>query len=186
MKNIRGKYALVTGAASGIGRAIAIALARHGAHLFVVDIDKQGLAETANVARSQNVQAVTCVADLSRLGEIEQVVDFLPGTFPALDILVNNAVIAFYGPTEQMTERQWERLLAVNLYAPIRFTRMLLPVLLDRSGAHILNVCSIAGLVAMPRLAAYQTSKFALVGFSESLRVEYGPRGLGVTALCPG
>ena len=103
-----------------------------------------------------------------------------------LDILVNNAGVAYYGPTECMTAEQWQRLLAVNLLAPIQFTRELLPTLLERPEAHILNVCSIAGLVASGRLAAYHVSKYGLVGFSEALRAEFDRRGLGVTALCPG
>jgi short-subunit dehydrogenase len=186
MKNIRGKLALVTGAASGIGRAIALALAREGANLFLVDIDRPHLAETADEAAKQGIEVITHIGDLSQPREINRIVESLLDTWARLDILVNNAGIAFYGPTEQMSEGQWEQILAVNLLAPIQLTRKLLPTLLARPEAHILNVCSIAGLVAMSRLAAYQTSKFALVGFSESLRVEYGPRGLGVTALCPG
>jgi short-subunit dehydrogenase len=101
-------------------------------------------------------------------------------------VLVNNAGVAYYGPTHRMTASQCERVLAVNLLAPIQLTRELLPALLERPEAHVLNVCSIAGLVASGRLAAYHVSKFGLVGFSESLRAEYGSRGLGVTALCPG
>ncbi len=103
-----------------------------------------------------------------------------------LDLLVNNAGVAYYGPTERMTAEQWNWLLAVNLLAPIQLSRELLPALLSRPEAHIVNVCSIAGLVAGGRLTAYHTSKFGLVGFSEALRVEYRSRGLGVTAVCPG
>ena len=85
-----------------------------------------------------------------------------------------------------MTAAQWDWLIGINLLAPIQITRELLPILLERPEAHILNVCSISGLVAGGRFAAYHTSKFGLIGFSESLRAEYGRRGLGVTALCPG
>jgi short-subunit dehydrogenase len=186
MKNIRGKLALVTGAASGIGRAITIALAREGVNLLLVDIDRSRLVDTADEAARHGINTDILVCDLNQPNEIHDMVEYLLHRYAALDILVNNAGIAFYGPTEHMTHKQWNRVLAVNLLAPIQLTRELLPVLLARSEAHILNVCSIAGLVAMSRLAAYQTSKFALVGFSESLRAEYGPRGLGVTALCPG
>jgi short-subunit dehydrogenase len=186
MKNIRGKSALVTGAASGIGRAIALALAQEGANLFLVDIDRPRLSAAADEARQCGVQVVAHVADVGKPDEVHQVVESVLKSGAGLDILVNNAGIAYYGPTEQMTAEQWERVLAVNLHAPLQFTRELLPALLARPEAHILNVCSIAGLVAMRRLAAYHASKFALVGFSESLRAEFGPRGVGVTALCPG
>jgi short-subunit dehydrogenase len=103
-----------------------------------------------------------------------------------VDILINNAGVAFYGPTHKMTAQQWDWLLAINLRAPIQLTRELLPVMMERPEAHILNVCSIAGLVAGGRFAAYHVSKFGLVGFSEALRAEYGRKGIGVTALCPG
>jgi NAD(P)-dependent dehydrogenase (short-subunit alcohol dehydrogenase family) len=186
MQRIDGKLALVTGAASGIGRATALALAHQGANLFLVDINQPQLAEAADEARQLGVHVDARVCDVSRPGEIHQTVEDLLETWGGLDILINNAGIAYYGPTVQMTNEQWDRLLAVNLHGPIQFTRELLPALLARSEAHILNMCSIAGLVAAPRLAAYHVSKFALVGFSEALRAEYGPRGLGVTALCPG
>jgi short-subunit dehydrogenase len=186
MQQIRGKLALVTGAASGIGRAIALALAGEGADLVLVDIDRQRLDATAEAARRQGVAAAARTVDLAEPEQIRRLVEPLLDDGPRLDILVNNAGIAYYGATDLMSEDLWERLLAVNLHAPLRLTRALLPTLLARPEAHILNVCSIAGLVATRRLAAYHASKFALVGFSESLRAEYGPRGLGVTALCPG
>jgi short-subunit dehydrogenase len=85
-----------------------------------------------------------------------------------------------------MSAEHWDRLLAINLHAPIQFTRELLPTLMSRDEAHVLNVASICGLVGLGRVAAYTTSKFALVGFSESLRAELCRNGLGVTALCPG
>ena len=85
-----------------------------------------------------------------------------------------------------MSAEHWDRLMRINLSSHIQFTRELLPSLLARREAHVLNVCSMFGLLAMPKLTAYCTSKYAMVGFSESLRVEYGREGLGVTALCPG
>jgi short-subunit dehydrogenase len=186
MRSLRQKLALVTGSGSGIGRAIAMALACEGANLFLVDIDPQGLATAADEAQMLGVHVSTYVTDIGRPREVEQLVDALLARWAGLDILVNNAGIAFYGLTEQMTDQQWDRVLAVNLHGPILLARRLLPALLARGEAHIVNVCSLAGLVAAPRLTAYQVSKSGLVGFSESLRAEYGGRGLGVTALCPG
>jgi short-subunit dehydrogenase len=186
MKTIRGKLALVTGAASGIGRSIAAALAREGADLFLVDRDEPQLTVAAKEIRRSGVAVIPCVCDLAEPAEIDRAVASVMRAWGGVDILVNNAGIAYYGPTHLMTAEQWDRILHVNLHAPIHFIRKLLPVLLVRSDAHILNVSSIAGLVASSRLAAYHVTKFGLVGFSEALRAEYGPRGLGVTALCPG
>jgi short-subunit dehydrogenase len=186
MLNIRDKKALVTGAASGIGRAIALALAREGAHLYLIDIDGANLAVTAREAAQQNVTVLTRVCDLSDPKQITAAVDSLLSSWGRLDILVNNAGTIYYGPTKEMTAEQWNRVLAVNLLAPIQLVRELLPTLTAQPEAHIVNVSSIFGLVPVPRITAYQTSKFGLVGFSAALRAEYGQHHCGVTALCPG
>ena len=186
MKQIRGKKALVTGAASGIGRGIALALAREGADLFLWDVNEQGLAEVVTEIKGLGAQADSAKVDLTRSAEISEAVRSLIESWGEIDILVNNAGVAFYGPTHKMTGDQWNWVIGINLLAPIQITRELLPILLERPDAHILNVCSISGLVAGGRFAAYHTSKFGLIGFTESLRAEYGRRGLGVTSLCPG
>jgi NAD(P)-dependent dehydrogenase (short-subunit alcohol dehydrogenase family) len=186
MKSIRGKRALITGAASGIGREIALRFALEGADVWLLDIDLAGLKQVVRDAQICGVQAIAAHCDLSEPGEISAAIAEMLSTWGAIDIVVNNAGVAFYGATEKMTSQQWDWLLAINLRAPIQITRELLPVLLGRPEAHVLNVCSISGLVAGPRSAAYHVSKFGLVGFTESLRAEYGRRGIGVTALCPG
>jgi short-subunit dehydrogenase len=186
MKILAGKKALITGAASGIGRAIALALAREGVDLFLVDVDDRQLADVAAEARRCNVRAVAASCDLTSSAEISATVRRLLAMWGHLDILVNNAGICYYGATERMTEHQWDSVLGVNLLAPVQLVRELLPTLLAREESHIVNVCSILGLVATRKLAAYQTSKFGLVGLSESLRADYRRRGLGVTCLCPG
>jgi NAD(P)-dependent dehydrogenase (short-subunit alcohol dehydrogenase family) len=186
MKTIRGKRALVTGAASGIGRAISLALARQGADLYLLDLDGEKLAGVVAEAAPYGTHVVGRHCDLTRPDSIHAAVQSLLQSAPYLDILVNNAGVAYHGKTDQMSVAQWDWVLAVNLLAPIQLTRELLPTLLARPEAHIVNVCSVLGLVAIPRFTAYQTTKFGLVGFSESLRAEYTCRGLGVTALCPG
>ena len=186
LKVIQGKKALVTGAASGIGRSISLALAREGADLFLLDIDEEKLASVGEEVRTLGVGVISRPCDVAIAEQILEAVNTLQDMWGEVDILVNNAGILYYGRTEEMSEEQWDRLLAVNLYAPIRFVHLLLPLLRQRPEAHILNVCSLAGLVPKRRLAAYQTSKFGLVGLSQSLRLEYSPKGVGVTALCPG
>ncbi len=186
MKTIRGKRALVTGAASGIGRAIALALAREGADLYLLDVNRPGLADVVAEARTYGTEVIGEHCDLARSDEISAAVKTLLERCAHLDILVNNAGVSYHGKTEGMPAARWDTLLAINLLAPIQLIRELLPTLLARGEAHIVNVCSILGLVAMPKFTAYQVSKFGLVGLSESLRAEYICRGLGVTALCPG
>jgi 3-oxoacyl-[acyl-carrier protein] reductase len=186
MKVIRGKKALITGAASGIGQAIALALAREGADLFLLDIDGANLAATAQTAQGAGVSVATRVCDLAQRAEIEAAVDALIAAWGSLDILVNNAGIAYYGPAEAMPEELWDRLLAINLLAPIALVHRLMPLLAAQEEAHIVNVCSFLGLAPARKMAAYQTSKFGLVGFSTALRSEYARRNFGVTTLCPG
>ena len=186
MREIRGKKALVTGAASGIGRAISLRLAQEGADLFLVDINDVGLAEVAAEARTAGVEVVTRRCNVAEPSEVSAAVGEVISRWNGVDILVNNAGITYYGRTERMAADHWDKLLRVNLHSHIQFTRELLPTLLARREAHVLNLCSILGLVGMPKVTAYCTSKFGMVGFSESMRYEFGRQGLGVTALCPG
>jgi NAD(P)-dependent dehydrogenase (short-subunit alcohol dehydrogenase family) len=186
MRVIRGKAALVTGAASGIGRAIALRLADEGARVYLIDVNAAELPSVVAEAKRRGVEAAGRLCDVGEPREVSGAVEHLLDHWGGVDILVNNAGITYYGVTPRMSAEHWNRLLAINLHAPIQFTRELLPTLMSRDEAHIVNVASICGLVGMGRVAAYSTSKFALVGFSESLRAELTRHGLGVTALCPG
>lgn len=186
MRKLAGKRALVTGAASGIGRAIALKLAEKGTHLLLLDIDDPGLANVVAETRKSAVEVTARHCDITQTNQLEAVVNLALDRWRGVDILVNNAGITYYGPTPHMSAKEWEQLLEVNLRAPVQLTSMLLPSLLARPEAHVLNVCSALGLIGMPKVAAYCTSKFGLVGYSESLRAECGRLGLGVTALCPG
>ena len=186
MRVIRGKKALVTGAASGIGRAIALALAAEGADLFLLDIKRDELEAVAREARGRGVEVITAVHDLAEPDQIGAAVESLRKTWNQLNILVNNAGITYYGQTHLMTPEQGKRIMAVNLLAPMELTHALLPMLLAAEDAHVLNVCSMFGLVPWRKTAAYQASKYGLVGFTAALRAEYCRENFGITALCPG
>lgn len=186
MRDISGKTVVLTGAASGIGRELAFHLADAGCHLLLVDRDEDRLQQVADAALSRNVAVHTYACDLSQTEQVDATLDAMLQDVDVIDILVNNAGVAYYGPTQEMTQEQWDWLLSINLLAPIRITQRLLPHLLERPDAHIVNMCSISGLVAGGRFAAYHTSKFGLVGYTEALRSEFGRCGLGVTAMCPG
>ena len=186
MRELRGKKALISGAASGIGRAIALEFAHQGIDLFLVDIDACGLATVAAEARQSGVEVLERRCDVCHTNEVSATVAAILHHWGGVDILVNNAGITYYGRTDEMSAEHWDRLMRINLSSHVQFTRELLPSLLARREAHVLNVCSMFGLLAMPKLTAYCTSKYAMVGFSEALRAEYGREGLGVTALCPG
>lgn len=151
-----------------------------------MDVDEEGLRRVAGEAGSSGVTVMHRTCDLAEPSGIDEAVNALIEDWGAPNILVNNAGILYYGPTDAMTYEQWDHLLAVNLLAPIRLIRRLLPVLREQEEAHIVNVCSLGGLLPMRLLAAYSTGKYALVGLSLSLRAEYGGTGLGVSAICPG
>ncbi|MEM9352696.1 MAG: SDR family NAD(P)-dependent oxidoreductase [Planctomycetota bacterium] len=184
MKQLAGRTALVTGAAGGIGRALSVRLAREGCRLVLLDVDQARLEETAHLTQSVDTRLRRC--DLSDAAELQAAALFAQAQFAGVDLLVNNAGVGYFGKTEQMAPEHCDRLIDVNLRAPMQLTRALLAGLLARGDAHVLNVASFLGLVAPRRLAAYSATKFGLVGFGESLRAEYGRAGLGVTTLCPG
>ena len=186
MKEIRGKRALLTGAASGIGRAMAFALAEEGVSLYLLDIKAEELQEVALELKNHEIEVIAQVCNLADSDAISQCLDDLLDEWEFVDIVINNAGFVFYGPTITMSPEQWDLLLKVNLLAPIQITTRLLTMLKLRPEAHILNMCSISGLAASGRMAGYHTSKFGLVGFTESLRAEFNRQGIGVTALCPG
>jgi short-subunit dehydrogenase len=186
MQTLKNKTALVTGAAAGIGRALALRLAHEGTHLYLVDIEPEGLAVVADEVKQRGVAVSTRVCDVGEQAEIALCVESGLRRWGGFDLLVNNAGTTYYGRTDQMSAEHCEHLLAVNLHAPLHFTRLLLPSLLARPEAHVLNVASLMGLIGIQKLAVYSATKFALVGFSESLRAEYARTNLGVTAFCPG
>ena len=154
--------------------------------LYLVDINEVGLREVAKEARAGGVEVVIRRCDVAEPREVSATVAEIISHSNGVDILVNNAGITYYGRTERMAADHWDKLMRVNLLSHVQFTRELLPSLLARREAHVLNVCSVLGLIGMPKVTAYCTSKFAMVGFSESLRNEFGKLGLGVSAVCPG
>ena len=186
MRDLRGKTVLLTGAASGIGRQLALQLARVGCNLLLVDRDQNGLDDVAELVGAVDVVVHSYCCDLTNRDDVVKMVSHARRDAVAIDVLINNAGAVWYGSTHRMTQDQWDWLLSINLTAPIQITQLLLPHLLERPDAHIVNMCSVAGLVAGGRFAAYHTSKFGLVGFTESLRAEYGRAGIGVSAICPG
>ena len=186
MQNLEGSTVFLTGAASGIGRQLALQLADVRCRLLLVDRDQAGLGEIAEQSVALGAVVSTYCCDLANRDEVEQTVATALHDVDVIDVLINNAGVAYYGATHQMTQEKWDWLMSINLLAPIQITQLLLPHLLERPEAHIVNMCSISGLVAGGRFAAYHTSKFGLVGFTESLRTEYSRSGIGVSAICPG
>jgi len=190
MMNLAGKTAVVTGAANGIGRAISRSLARRGCHLALADVNEAGLAETAELAAGAG-RRITChrldVADRQAVAAFPETVTAAHlGAHPGVDILVNNAGVALGGTFDQVAEADFEWLIDINFWGVVRMTRAFLPLLKASDGAQLVNISSLFGLIAPPGQTAYCASKFAVRGFSESLRHELEGSSVGVTTVHPG
>lgn len=178
--------AVVTGAASGIGEQLAHALARRGSELALVDRDAERLEQVAKEVRSASGQPVTCyVTDLADDTATHTLGGQLAAAHPDTTLLINNAGVALGGTFEQVSEEEFDWLLAINLRAVITLTRALLPALRANPGSHLVNISSLFGLIAPPGQVAYATSKFAVRGFTEALRAELAG-DVGVTVVHPG
>lgn len=186
MRNLSGKNAIITGAASGIGRAIALQMARNQCNLFLIDIDRQGLDQIREATLSFDIEAHACCIDLADSEAISQAVRQATREFQTIDILINNAGICYYGKSTNMRADQWQRMLAINLAAPMQLVHECLPFLLTQDRSHVVNIASMYGLFVTSKSTTYHATKFGLVGFSEALRAEYKRFGLGVSAVCPG
>ena len=178
------RTAVITGAAGGIGRAIAVSLARRGCNLALADIDEAGLAGTAELASGVNVSRhLLDVADRAAVAEFP---DIVAAEHQGVDVLVNNAGVAVGGTFEQVCEEDFEWLFEINFWGVVRMTRAFLPLLRASNDARVVNISSLYGIVAPPEQAAYAASKFAVRGFSEALRHELEGSGVGVTVVHPG
>jgi len=184
---LRGRTAVVTGAASGIGRATALACARRGARLAICDLDENGLAATAEQARALGSEVRTQRVDVADRDAMRAFADAVHGDVEAVDLLVNNAGVAIGGGFLHTGLSDWDWIVSINIMGVVYGCHYFVPKMVARGrGGHVANVASAAGYVASAELAAYSTTKFAVVGLSEALRDELRPHGIGVTAICPG
>ena len=186
METLNRKRVLITGAARGLGQALAVRLAAERARLILVDCDATGLCTTARLIGKSAAEVATFECDLTDSEQISHTVVRIREQFQGIDVLINNAGVAWYGTVAKMGAAEWDQVMTVNLLAPVQLIREFLPDLRAQPEAHILNVSSVYGLIATNRAAAYHCTKFALVGLSEALRAESDREGLGVTVLCPG
>ncbi len=182
---LKGRTAIVTGAASGIGRAIAHALARRGCDLVLADMNEPGLHETATEAAT-GVRITCHKLDVSDAEAVAGFPDRVRAAHERVDLLVNNAGVALGGTFEEVSEADFEWLFSINFFGVVRMTRAFLPLLKASDDARIVNLSSLFGLIAPPGQTAYAASKFAVRGFSESLRHELNGTSVGVTVVHPG
>lgn len=180
--------AVITGASKGLGKAIAIALAKKGIHLFITsrsegDLDK---AKQELLAINPSIKVYYYACDISMREQVSALSKSILSVFRDVDILINNAGLFLSGNIVDEPENNLELLMNTNLYSAYHLTRALLPIMLHKKSGHIINMCSIASLAAYPNGSSYGISKFALLGFSKCLREELKDSGIRVTSILPG
>jgi len=188
MKTFLQKKCLVTGAASGIGRATALQIAREGAMLILTDIDGAGLEHTAAAIREAGgTVAAARALDISDFETVRRFAEDIQREHGSMDVLMNVAGISIWGDIASLENRHWRRCVDVNLMGPVHVLECFVPPMIAAGrGGHIVNVSSAAGLFGLPWHAAYSASKFGLRGVSEVLRFDLARYRIGVSLVCPG
>lgn len=183
---LRGRTAVITGAGSGIGRAISMSLAQRGCHLALADVNAGGLAETVSLLPATGLRVTQHALDVADRDMVVAFPAIVMAQHGSVDLLVNNAGVALGGTFEMVSEEDFDWLFNVNFHGVVRMTRAFLPLLRASTDARLVNISSIFGIVAPAEQVAYAASKFAVRGFSEALRHELEESTVGVTVVHPG
>ncbi|MCB2196035.1 MAG: 3-oxoacyl-[acyl-carrier-protein] reductase [Bacteroidetes bacterium] len=187
MKLLEGKTAVVTGAARGIGKAIALKLAEHGAHIAFTDLEYNDVAKEVEKQLSDlGVKAKGYASDASKFEETQNLVDEIQKEFGSIDILVNNAGITMDTLMMRMTEQQWDAVIAVNLKSVFNFTKAAQKYMLKQKSGSIINMSSVVGVSGNAGQANYSASKAGIIGFTKSVAKEVGSRNIRCNAIAPG
>lgn len=185
MESLQGRNALITGAGKGIGRALAIELAKEGVNVGLVARTKADLDTVAQELSAWPVKVVTVTADVADRAAVNEAVAEIKSGLGTVDILVNNAGISSFGSFMELEPERWEQIVKVNLFGPYYVTRAVLPDMIERKTGDIVNISSTAGKNGAAVTSAYSASKFALIGMSESLMQEVRKHNIRVTTLTP-
>ncbi len=184
---LENKVVLVTGAASGIGRAITQRFVAEGAKVVATDLYQEGLTTLANELKTTGYEITTVAGDISDKSRAEAIVDTALQTYGRLDIVINNAgIMDEFTPLAELEDDLWERVLNVNLNGPMYVSRKALKAMLDQGGGSIVNVASVGGLVGGRAGAAYTSSKHAVIGLTRSIAYQYAQKGIRCNVICPG
>ncbi|MEZ0481025.1 3-ketoacyl-ACP reductase [Planococcus sp. SSTMD024] len=185
MQSIKGKTAIITGGGRGIGRATAIALANEGVNVGLIGLKQENLDKVSVELQDANVKVATASADVTDLTAIEQAVEKLKNELGAIDILINNAGTGKFGGFLELSPEEWKNIVDVNLMGVYNATRAVLPGMIEQSSGDIINISSTAGQKGAPVTSAYSSSKFAVMGLTESLALEVRKHNIRVTAMTP-
>lgn len=185
MTDLKNKNALITGAGKGIGKAIAIALAKEGVNVILVSRTQADVDQLANQTNNLGVKSLALSADVSDMNSINTAVEKALAEFKTIDILINSAGIAAFGKFLELEPNAWENIIKVNLMGTYYTTRAVIPNMIDRQIGDIINISSTAGLNGNALTSAYSASKFAVLGLTDSLMQEMRKHNIRVTALTP-
>ncbi|NGP45284.1 3-oxoacyl-ACP reductase [Bacillaceae bacterium SIJ1] len=184
---LQNKVALITGAGSGMGQAQALLFAKEGAKVVAVDVNLQSVEETVRQIEADGGEALALKGDISKKESVQALVKLALKEYDRIDILSNTAgVLDDYAPTLETDEALWDKIIGINLKGAYLMTNEVLPQMLDRGKGTIMNVASIAAMVAGGGGAAYTASKHGLVGYTKQLSFDYGKKGIKANAICPG
>jgi short-subunit dehydrogenase len=185
-RNVQNRVAAITGAGSGIGRAIALSLARRGCHLALADINMAGLEQTRAEAEKHGVRVTCHLLDVADKAMVQALPAQVQSSHGRIDIVVNNAGVALGGTFEQVSEQDFDWLMSINFHGVVHMTRVFLPYLHAGDDSCLVNISSLWGLASPAGQAAYSASKFAVRGFSNALRHELEGSTVGVVVVHPG
>lgn len=186
MKTLRGKVAVVTGGASGIGRATAIRLANDGCDVAIADVNEVGMEETAKSVRGLGKKASTHKIDVSKKEQMQRLVDETLAAHGRVHVVVNNAGVAVSQTIAEHDLNDFEWVVGINFWGVVYGSKFFLPHLVAGGDGHIVNISSMFGLIGLPTQSAYCATKFAVRGFTEALRAELDGTGVGATSVHPG
>lgn len=186
MDNFKDKTVFITGAGGGIGKAIALIFAKKGAYVALADVKKEYVEKVAEEIKAIGGKALVLAVDVTDYASVKNAVNETVNAFGSLDVAVNNAGVVGIGSIEEIDEQEWDRVLSVNARGVFICTKAVLEVMKPQKSGAIINTASIAGKMGMAHLSHYVASKFAVIGFTNSIAKEVAETGITVNAICPG
>jgi NAD(P)-dependent dehydrogenase (short-subunit alcohol dehydrogenase family) len=187
MKRLADKVAIVTGAASGLGKAIALLYAAEGARVVAADVNADALSQLKETITANNGTITTVMTNMAKADEIDNMVKTAVDTYGTVDILVNNAgVMDDFSPAADVTDQLWDRVMAINLNGPFKAMRSVLQIMLEKRSGTIVNIASIGGLQGARAGAAYTASKHAIIGLTKNTGYMYARLGIRCNVIAPG